>query len=92
MADPTNPLGELTKMFEQFKLPGVDMSTLVEGRRKDVEALVAAQDANGDGLLCSKQFVTNQGRDKQWIGLEDGDISDYIVTAVTDNKAMGRGS
>ncbi len=58
----------------------------------EIEALVAAQDANGDGLLCSKQFVTNQGRDKQWIGPEDGDISDYVVTAVIDNKAMGRGS
>ena len=58
----------------------------------EIEALVAAQDANGDGLLCSKQFVTNRGRDKQWIGAEDGDISDYVVTAVIDNKAMGRGS
>jgi hypothetical protein len=58
----------------------------------EIEALVAAQDANGDGLLCSKQFVTNRGRDKQWIGPEDGDISDYVVTAVIDNKAMGRGS
>ena len=48
-------------------------------------------DANGDGLLCSKQFVTNQGRDKQWIGPEDGDISDYIVTQVTDNKSNGHG-
>ncbi|MEJ8853373.1 phasin family protein [Variovorax robiniae] len=42
MADPVNPFGDLTKMFEQFKLPGVDVSKLVEGRRKDLEALVAA--------------------------------------------------
>ena len=57
----------------------------------EIEALVAAQDANGDDQLCSKQFGTNQGRDKQWIG-PDGDFSDYIVTMVIDNKAVGRGS
>ena len=58
----------------------------------DIEALVASVDTNGDGLLCSKQSNPNQGRDKQWIGPEDGDISDYIVTQIMDNKAVGRGS
>ena len=52
----------------------------------EIEALIASVDANEDGLLCSKQFGTNQGRDKQWIGPEDGDISDYVVTAIMDNK------
>jgi hypothetical protein len=58
----------------------------------EIEALVASVDANQDGWLCSKQFVTNQGRDKQWIGPEDGDISDYVVTQVNDNKSNGHGS
>ena len=31
---------DVSKMFEQFKFPGVDMNTLMEGRRKDIEALV----------------------------------------------------
>lgn len=42
MTKTTNPFEELTKMMEQFKLPGVDMSAIVEARRKDVEALVEA--------------------------------------------------
>lgn len=54
--------------------------------------LIAAQDFNGDGMLCSKQFKPNQGQDKQWIGPEDGDISDYVVTTLMDNKVVGRGS
>jgi hypothetical protein len=54
--------------------------------------LIAAQDGNGDGLLCSKQFKPNQGQDKQWIGPEDGAISDYVITTLMDNKVVGRGS
>jgi phasin family protein len=40
-----NPFGDLTKMLEQFKVPGVDMSSFIDARRKDVEALVAANKA-----------------------------------------------
>ena len=58
----------------------------------EIAALIAAQDANADGLLCSKQFKPNQGQDKQWIGPEDGAISDYVITMLMDNKAVGRGS
>jgi len=32
MADPKNPFEDLTRMLEQFKVPGVDMSALVESR------------------------------------------------------------
>lgn len=37
-----NPFGEFTKMLEQFKLPGFDVPAIMEARRKDVEALVKA--------------------------------------------------
>jgi phasin family protein len=37
-----NPFRDLTKTFEQFKMPGVDMNSFFDSRRKDVEALVAA--------------------------------------------------
>ena len=53
----TNPFAELTKMIEQFKLPGIDMSAIVEARRKDVDALVEANKAVYEGMqaLASKQ-------------------------------------
>ena len=35
-------LADLTKLAEQFKLPGVDVSALVEWQRKDLEALAEA--------------------------------------------------
>jgi len=57
-----------------------------------VEDIVAAQDLNGDGSLCSKQYKPNQGQDKKWIGPEDGAISDYVLTLVKDNTANGQGS
>lgn len=55
-----------------------------------IQDLVASVDANGDDLLCSKQLKPNQGRDKHWVGPEDGPVTDYIVTAVYDNRAQGR--
>lgn len=45
-----NPFATLTQTFEQFKLPGVDMSAFVDARRKDVEALVAANKVAYDAL------------------------------------------
>ena len=55
--DMTNPFGDLTKSLEQFRLPGVDMSAIVESRRKDIEALVAANQATFESMqaLARKQ-------------------------------------
>jgi phasin family protein len=54
---PVNPFGDLTKMIEQFKLPGVDMSAIVESRRKDMDALMAANKATLESMqdLAKKQ-------------------------------------
>ena len=53
----TNPFGDLTKMLEQFKVPGVDMSAIVESRRKDMEALIATNKATFESMqeLAKKQ-------------------------------------
>jgi phasin family protein len=48
--DQTNPFGDLTKMFEQFKLPGVDMGAIVESRRKEMEALIATNQATLESM------------------------------------------
>ena len=39
MATDNNPFGEVTKMFEQFNVPGIDLQAMAEARRKDIEAL-----------------------------------------------------
>ena len=55
--DPANPFGDLGKMFEQFKVPGVDMNAIIEARRKDMEALMAANVATYEAVqaLAKKQ-------------------------------------
>lgn len=55
--DALNPFGNLTQMLEQFKVPGVDMSAIIESRRKDIDALVAANQAALDAMqaLAKKQ-------------------------------------
>lgn len=57
MAKDSNPFGDVTKMIEQFKLPGVDLSAIVEARRKDIEALVQANKAAYESMqaLAHKQ-------------------------------------
>lgn len=55
--DLSNAFGDLTKMFEQFKLPGIDTAEIEAARHKDVEALVQANQAAYEGMqaLAKKQ-------------------------------------
>ena len=55
--DMSNAFGDLTKMLEQFKLPGVDTQEIVEARRKDIEALLQANQTIYEGMqaLANKQ-------------------------------------
>ena len=57
MAKDANPFGDVEKMIAQFKMPGVDMSAIVDARRKDIEALVAANSAAMEAMqaLARKQ-------------------------------------
>ncbi len=52
-----NPFAEFNKMLEQFKLPGFDVPAVMEARRKDVEALVTANQTALQGMqsLAQKQ-------------------------------------
>jgi hypothetical protein len=55
--DMSNAVDNLTKMLEQFKLPGVDTKEIVDARRKDIDALVQANKAIYEGMqaLANKQ-------------------------------------
>jgi phasin family protein len=57
MADQTLPFGDVTKMMAQFKIPGIDMSAIVEARRKDIESLAEANKAAFESMqaLVRKQ-------------------------------------
>jgi len=49
---------DLGQLVERFKLPGVDVSALVEWQRKDFEALV---EANRQAVEGMKSLATRQG-------------------------------
>ena len=69
MATETNPFGDMQKMLEQFKMPGVDMSAIIESRRKDIEALMEANKATYESMqaLARKQaeILTQTMQDMQ---------------------------
>lgn len=43
-------VGDLGKLIEQFKLPGVDINAIVEAQRKDMEALAEANRVAYEGI------------------------------------------
>jgi phasin family protein len=57
---PEFPFPDMNKMLEQmkqFQVPGIDVNALIEGRRKDIEALALANQHVYEGirLLAEKQ-------------------------------------
>src|SRR5262249_25431760 len=53
--DAANPFADFNKMLEQFRLPGFDVPAVMEARRKDVEALVAANQTALRGMQSLAQ-------------------------------------
>ena len=45
MSSPINPFLDLQTLMTQFSVPGVDLASVIESRRKDIDALVAANQA-----------------------------------------------
>ncbi|HXW75522.1 MAG TPA: phasin family protein [Steroidobacteraceae bacterium] len=57
MTEQPTPFSDFNKLIEQFKVPGVDLSAIIESGRKDFEALAEANKAAYQGLqaLARKQ-------------------------------------
>lgn len=56
--NPSSLFAEYIKLIKQFKLPGIDASAILESRRKDIEALAAANTTALTGMqsLGQKQM------------------------------------
>ncbi|MEO8526764.1 MAG: phasin family protein [Caldimonas sp.] len=50
MTKQTQTFGDVTAMMKQFKMPGIDMTAIVETQRKDIEALIAANAATFESM------------------------------------------
>jgi phasin family protein len=61
-------MDDLTKMFERFKVPGIDISALVESQRKDLEALAEANRQAYEGIkaLAQRRSELIQEALQQW--------------------------
>lgn len=57
IATETNPFARVTRMMQEFTVPGLDMASVIESRRKDMNALVAANEAAYEAMqsLMRKQ-------------------------------------
>jgi len=78
---------DLGRLVEQFKLPGVDVSALVEWQRKDFEALV---EANRQAVEGMKSLATRQGEILQeTLAQWQGAIGSAAGTGGTGGAASG---
>ena len=57
--DNANPFADFTRMLEQFKLPGVDMSSIIDSRRADIEALVEANKSAYEAMQSLARMQTD---------------------------------
>lgn len=48
--DPTKMVDELSKMMKQYKLPGVDMDSVVASQKRNLEALTSANRVAFEGM------------------------------------------
>ena len=68
----TNPFGlpnfDLEAMLEQFQVPGIDISSIVENERKNIEALQEANQAVVEGVqaLAEKQAEVFKETMERW--------------------------
>jgi len=58
MSTSTNPFTDFTKLLEQYKLPGVDMASMIEARRKDIDAITEANKIAYEGMQALVQKQT----------------------------------
>jgi phasin family protein len=62
-AGTANPFGDVANMLGQFKLPGVDMASIIEARRKDIEALVESNKAAYEAMQTLARMQTEMLND-----------------------------
>jgi len=60
-----NAFSDLTKIMQQFKVTGLDITPIIESRRKDMEALVEANKATYDAMqsLANGNLESGDGGD-----------------------------
>ena len=65
---PKNPFPDIAKLIEQLKVPGLDVSGVMEAQRKNIEALTQANQAAYEGMqeLAKRQMEILQETVNEW--------------------------
>jgi len=68
------PFVDVTKLLEQFKLPGIDMNAIMQARRKDMEALAQANQIAYETMqaLARREAEILQQTMSEWQGAMAG--------------------
>jgi hypothetical protein len=74
MSNGMPPFVDITKILEQFKLPGMDINAILEARRKDVEALTQANQIAYESMqaLAQREAEILQQTMAEWQGAMAG--------------------
>jgi len=103
MSSPINPFLDLQGMMSQFSIQGVDLAAVVESRRKDIDALVAANRAaletaqalaqkQTEMLMQAMQDIQQAARDAA--GGDVGKVSESaraaVEKAIADMKELAQ--
>src|SRR3954468_17483370 len=76
MADPFST--DFTRMFEQMKVPGVDMESIIASQRKNLEALTKANQLALEGV---QQVVQRQAEAMRAFASEFADMAKGVASA-----------
>ncbi len=87
MADPKFPFEDFSKMMSAFKIPGVDMDSLMDAQRKNIEAVTAANRAAAEGAqaLAGRQAEILRETMQQW-----QDAANDLIANADSEKVAGR--
>ena len=91
-----NPFPDIAKLMEQFKVPGLDVSKIVEAQRKDIEALTQANQAAYAGVqeLAKRQTEILQETMAEWQAALSqaggGDSANMARQAAMAQQAFGK--
>lgn len=83
--------GDLTKLMEQFKLPGVDVNAIIESQRKDMEALAEANRQAYEGIraLAERRSEILQESLAQWQEALKGSTGTDVLAKQSEAAQQG---
>jgi phasin family protein len=58
MVTTLNQFADISKLLQQYKLPGIDMTEMIEARRQDIDAIVEANRIAYEGMQALVQKQT----------------------------------